>query len=102
MKFLQYLFQLAVWQRLPKVPRGYSVDYDARSVDDEAALLMIASHVRSPHGVDKLKRRHRVTSAAELVARLRALVRRAAGTTAYDPMQSVVRQYTRRNRPRRG
>lgn len=108
---LKYLLHRPTWQKLPVLPRMYSVEFDARTVDDDTATLMKLSHTRCPQGVDTLKRRHRIKTARELIeqlpprrrrrrlgTRLMALFRYWLGTTQYDPMRSIARQYRRRSR----
>lgn len=111
MKLFRYLLHRPTWQKLPLMPRQYSTEFDAKQVDYDTAMLMSMAHVRSPHGVKLLLRKHNASSARELVEKLPArrrprrlgaralgLVRRALGVTPYDPMKKIARPYIRRAR----
>lgn len=106
---IKYLFHRPTWQKLPMMPRMYSVDFDARKVDEDTATLMKLSHTRCPQGVNTLKRRHRLKTTHELIerlparrrrrrlnVRLMALFRHWLGTTKYDPMVSIAKKYRKR------
>ena len=106
-KLFRYFRHIKLADRLPPLPRGYSTDFDLRSVTEDEATLMRMSALRSPHSIERLKRRYGAASAAALVAqlpkrhkprrgeRLWPLIRRVFGTTRYDPMK---RYYKERRR----
>jgi hypothetical protein len=108
-KLLKYLFHTKTADKLPRMSRQYSTDYRPADVDADTVLLMRHTHARSPQGATLLKRRHRLQTARELIhylpsqrrrrrnvgARIMSAIRRAAGTTSYDPMRSIVRQHMR-------
>lgn len=109
-KLVRYVIHRPTWQKLPMLPRRqYSVDYDPHSVDPDTSTLMSLTHVRSPQGVDLLKRRHRKRTARELIdslparrrprrlkSRVMSLLRRALGLMSYDPMLEIARRHIRR------
>jgi hypothetical protein len=109
-RLLRYFRHIKMVDRLPRVPRGYSTDFDLRAVSEDEAALMRMSALRSPHSVERLKRRYGVSSADELIAilpkrhkprrgeRLMPLLRRVFGTTRYDPMKRYYREHRRRGR----
>ncbi len=112
MKLLKYLFHTKAVDKLPRVPRQFSTEFRPAEVDGDTATLMRHSYARSPQGAKLLKRKHRLQSARELVnylpsqrrrrrtitARVMSAIRRAVGTTAYDPMKSIVGQHNRSGR----
>lgn len=106
MSLIKHLFHRPTWQKLPKVPRWYSTDFDHKGIDPDVARLMQMSHIRSPHVVKMLMRKYGVDSPRELAAvlparrhhrrvgaRLLALIRRAFGVTPYDPMVEIARRH---------
>ncbi len=108
---LKYLLHRPTWQKLPMIPRQYAVGYDPFSVDDDTAMLMRLTQVRSPQAVKLLMKKHHAASARELIetlparrrpwrlrARALALARRAFGLTSYDPLRRIARQHRRRGR----
>lgn len=109
-KLVKYFRHIPLRDRLPRVPRGYSTDFDLRGITDDEAALMRMSALRSPHSIERLKRKHGVSSARELVAklpkkhkprrgeRLMPLIRRVFGTTAYDPMKRHYLEHRRKGR----
>jgi hypothetical protein len=109
-KLIRYFTHISLADRLPRVPRGYSTDFDLKAVSDDEAALMRMSALRSPHSIERLKRRYAVQSARELVAmlpkkhkpyrgaRLMPLIRRVFGTTAYDPMKRYYLEHRRKGR----
>lgn len=93
------------------IPRQWASEYNASSVDRDTATLMQLTQVRSPQNVEILKRKHGAANARQLIdtlpprrrqrrvkARALALVRRAFGLTAYDPMRQYARRHMRRGR----
>jgi hypothetical protein len=109
-KLVKYFTHITLRDRLPRVPRGYSTDFDLRGISEDEAALMRMSALRSPHSIQRLQRRHGVSSARELVAklpkkhkpykgaRLWPLIRRVFGTTAYDPMKRTYLAHRRKGR----
>lgn len=107
-KLFHYFRYIKLADRLPPLPRGYSTEFDLRSVTEDEATLMRMSALRSPHSIERLKRRYRVASAAALVERLpkrhkarrgerfAPLMRRVFGTTRYDPMKRFYHEHRRR------
>lgn len=109
-KLWRYFRHITLANRLPPVPRGYSTDFELRAVSEDEATLMRMSALRSPHSVERLKRRYGVESAQELIAQLPKrhkarrgarfwpLLRRIAGTTPYDPMKRHYLEHRRKGR----
>lgn len=110
MKLIKYFRHIKLSDRLPPLPRGYSTDFDPRSAADEEVTLMRMSALRSPHSVERLKRRYGAANAQELIdqlpkrhkarrgQRFMPLVRRIFGTTAYNPMRRYYHEHKRRGR----
>jgi hypothetical protein len=105
---LRYMIHLATWEKLPIMPRMYSVEYDARLLDRDTQTLMKMSHVRCPQGLELLKQRHRVNNATTLITllpsrkrkrqpmrKLMSVMRHLTGTLPYDPMKQIARQHMR-------
>jgi hypothetical protein len=109
-KLIRYFTHIPLANRLPKVPRGYSTDFDLKRVSEDEAALMKMSALRSPHSIERLKRRYGVASARDLVEllpkrhkphkgeRLWPLIRRVFGTTSYDPMRRHYIAHRRKGR----
>lgn len=110
---IDYLRYQPVWRRLPRMPRMYSTEYDPKLLDHDTVTLMQQTHVRSPQGVEVLKRKHGAASARELVqslpparyqrhirARFMGLIRRTLGLTSFDPMRTIYLQHRKQNRRR--
>lgn len=109
-KLVKYFTHLSISQRLPPLPRMYSAEYDVEQLSEDETKLMKMSAIRSPQGVEILKRRRGAGSARELAAtlpthhkprrggRLMPLIRRLMGTTAYDPMKRISYMYRHRGR----
>ena len=109
-KLVRYFTHISLSDRLPRVPRGYSTDFDLKGVSEDEAALMRMSALRSPHSIERLKRRYGVNSTRELVEllpkkhkprkgeRLWPLIRRVFGTTRYDPMKRHYLAHRRRGR----
>ena len=109
-KLISYFTHISIADRLPRVPRGYSTDFDLKGVSQDEAALMKMSALRSPHSIERLKRRHGVATTRELVAmlpkrhkphkgaRLWPLIRRVFGTTPYDPMKRHYLEHRRKGR----
>jgi hypothetical protein len=109
-KLIRYFTHISLADRLPRVPRGYSTDFDLKAVSDDEAALMRMSALRSPHSIERLKRRYGVNTTQELIdrlpkrhkphkgARLMPLIRRVFGTTAYDPMKRYYLEHRRKGR----
>jgi hypothetical protein len=109
-KLIRYFTHIPLANRLPKVPRGYSTDFDLKRVSEDEAALMNMSALRSPHSIERLKKRYGVASARDLVEllpkrhkarkgeRLWPLVRRVFGTTRYDPMRRHYIEHRRKGR----
>ena len=111
---VKYLLYRPKWQRLPRLPRMYSVEFDKRLADRETQTLMRQSHTRSPQGVDILKARHNKQTAIQLIRslppakrtrqikrRLRNLICVIFGLTFYDPARTLYERETRSSRRRR-
>lgn len=110
MKLIRYFRHIKLADRLPPLPRGYSSDFDLRAVSEDEATLMRMSALRSPHSIERLKRRYGAASSAELIAqlpkrhrarrgeRLAPLVRRVFGTTRFDPMKRFYHEHKRKGR----
>lgn len=114
MRLLRWLLHRPTWQKLPPIPRQLSTLYDENSVEDDDARLMALTHVRCPQYVRLLMRRHRASTARELIyslpqnrrprrlrRRLLALLRRAFGLTGHDPMRKIAVEYKLRHGYRR-
>lgn len=97
-KLIRYFFRLKLSDRLPRIPRMYSTDYNPRLVDHDTANLMRMTAIRSPQGAEILKKRHKTNASRDLVhllplqkprrrRRLMPLLRRIEGTTPYDPLK---------------
>jgi hypothetical protein len=110
---IKFLFHRPTWQKLPPLPRMYSVEYDVRDVDKDTSTLMRMTHTRCPQGVEILKKRHHAKTAKLLIAqlparkrprrigkRLKALVRSTLGLTDYDPARTLYRQHLSETRRR--
>jgi hypothetical protein len=102
---ITYLLHRPTWQKLPRLPRMYSVEFAPREVDEDTSTLMKMSHTRCPQGVEILKQRHSKTSARQLIRslpparrarqirrRLQGLICGAFGVTTYDPALTLYRQ----------
>jgi len=110
MKLITYFRHIKLADRLPPLPRGYSTEFDLRSVSDDETTLMRMSALRSPHSIERLKRRYGVSSAQELIDRLPKrhaarrgerlwpLLRRVFGTTRYDPMKRYYHEHRRKGK----
>lgn len=110
MKLITYFRHIKLADRLPPLPRGYSTDFDLRSVTEDEVTLMRMSAMRSPHNIERLKRRHNAANAQELIdqlpkrhkarrgERFMPLVRRIFGTVRYDPMKRYYHEHRRRGR----
>lgn len=109
-KLINYFRHIKMVDRLPPLPRGYSTDFDLRSVTEDQATLMRMSALRSPHSIERLKRRYHVASTDELIAmlpkrhkarrgeRFMPLMRRIFGTTKYDPMKRYYHEHRRKGK----
>jgi len=108
MKLLKWLRHLSLSQRLPRIPRTYSTEYDSRAIDHDTSNLMRMTATRCPQGVDLLKRKHRAAAARDLVYglplqkprrqnKLIPWIRGVFGTLGYNPMM----RYAPRNRSKR-
>lgn len=109
-KLVRYFTHIKLADRLPRVPRGYSTEFNMKGLSEDEAALLKMSALRSPHSIERLKRRYGVTTARELVAllpkrhkarkgaRLMPLIRRVFGTTAYDPMKRHYIAHRRKGR----
>jgi hypothetical protein len=107
-KIIRYFRHIPLANRLPPVPRGYSSEFDMKAVSQDESALMKMSALRSPHSIERLKRRYGVKSAADLVnllpkrhkarkgERLWPLIRRVFGTTRYDPMRRHYLEHRRK------
>lgn len=109
-KLVKYINHQPRWRKLPRMPRDYSTDWQAKDVDRETATLMMQSHTRCPQGVKVLEKRHN-SEARTLIrtlpprrykrdrrGRVLSLLRRVFGLMKYDPMQQYAREHERRTR----
>lgn len=64
--FLKRMFTLKRKEKLHLLPRGYRTDYD-KHVSRDVEKVFAQSGVRSPDGIDRLMRRHKVSSIDELL-----------------------------------
>lgn len=97
-KLLKVMFVMKRKERLPRLPRGYTTEYD-RKVGYDVEKVFFLSGVRTPDGIDGLLRRFRVSSIPELLPllpdphrKLKPLERlgrwtmRLMGTTPHEPV----------------
>lgn len=68
-KFLKMLFYQKRKDRLPRVPRSFTTEYDRR-VSRDVERVFHRSAARSPEGVTRLMRRKRVKNIQELLPML--------------------------------
>jgi hypothetical protein len=97
-RVIKFLVHLTVRQKLPLIPRTWSVDFKPEELGEDGETLMRLSAIRSPHGLALLQRRLNVETSRELVERLPiprprrsnrvpSIVYHVFGTTPYDPMK---------------
>jgi hypothetical protein len=98
MKLIRYMMHIKTRDKLPRIPRQYSVEYQPEDIDQDTARLFGLTATRSRQGVEILKRRYHTKDAHELVfiipiqrprrhAVIMPMLRRWFGTTVYDPMK---------------
>jgi hypothetical protein len=110
-RLIHYLFHRPKWHKLPMIPRQFAVEFDPATVDADTQTLMRLTQIRSPQGVELLRKRWKAKDARALIdmlpsrkrrrrvgARLMGVIRTMAGTTPYDPMKSISRQHAKRRR----
>jgi hypothetical protein len=110
MKIIKYFRHIKTSDTLPPVPHSYSSEFELKQLPEDVETLMKMSALRSPHNVERLKRRYGVETTAELVdqlpkrhkprrgERFMPLLRRILGTTAYDPMRRHYLEHRRKGR----
>jgi len=109
-KLWKLMFTLKRKQQLPRLPRGFTTEYD-RKVSYAIEKVLSRSNARSPDGVDRLLRQKGVETIDALLPLLPDMNRkiqpldslgrwlmRLRGTTAYE---SVITPVLRRMRQRR-
>jgi hypothetical protein len=109
-KLWKLMFTLKRKQQLPRLPRGFTTEYD-RKVSYAIEKVLSRSNARSPDGVDRLLRQKGVETIDALLPLLPDMNRkiqpldslgrwlmRLHGTTAYEP---VITPVLRRMRQRR-
>lgn len=107
-KFRRHFFGMKRKDRLARLPRLLSSEYDSRTLNRDTIRLMNKTHVRSPEGVKVLMRRNGVSTVDELIEmlphnykrrdlrqRVHLWLQHLFGVTDYEP---AIRPYLRRLR----
>ncbi|MCK6581284.1 MAG: hypothetical protein L6Q98_24605 [Anaerolineae bacterium] len=111
MNLLTYLLRRSLLQKLPPLPRGYSVEYEPSRMSKAESDLMCLSYIRCPANISTLERKHKATASTlaqklprrkkriHPARRAAALLRRIFGLLPYDPSRAYTARYHMR-RPR--
>lgn len=98
---IKFILHRPTWQKLPPLPRQYSVEFKLSEVTRDTETMMKLSHTRSPQGVKILEHRHGQTVKRLIVVlpkrrrpryigrRFGALFRSIFGLMPYDPAQTI-------------
>lgn len=102
MGWIEYFF---AWKWRPRIPHHLVHPFDRTTASDDELLVMMAGRARDRQYIERLMKRHDVTTAAALLAklpkrrgrpslreRLDTLVMRLEGSQPYDPIRADLRQ----------
>ncbi len=109
MNLIKYLRHVKTVDKLPRLPRMYSTDYETSELEEEEAQLMKITAVRSPQGARILERKFKadaksLASSLPIVPfrrkrdRVLPLIRKILGVLPYDPLQGDYRRHRAREK----